>query len=138
MDKASTSKIVLMSIHPSFVNAIMSGTKKVEFRKTKFASEVSDVVVYATSPMKQVVCTFEVKKIIIDSPDSLWLSYSSIAGVCREKFFAYYKSSTYGVAIEVGQLRKLKRYLFLPELGHKINPPQSYQYLDRKVFEQLV
>ena len=56
----------------------------------------------------------------------------------REKFFAYYKSSTYGVAIEVGQLRKLKRYLFLPELGHKINPPQSYQYLDRKVFEQLV
>lgn len=137
MAQTATEKIVLMSIHPEFVNAILLGTKKVEFRKTKFASKVSHVVVYATTPIKKVVCVFEVSKIVIEAPANLWEMYSDVAGICKERFLTYYEKSDYGVAIEVGLLRKFKEQLSLSDLGDVLTPPQSYQYLDRKVFDRL-
>ncbi|MEO1347294.1 MAG: ASCH domain-containing protein [Cyanobacteria bacterium J06635_15] len=137
MDKAAAGNIVLMSIHPEFVDAILAGTKKVEFRKTKFASKVSHVVVYATHPVKKLTCIFEVKKVTIDHPVNLWSTYSKVSGICKDRFLSYYDSYVYGVAIEVGKLQKLDKQLKLSELGCSISPPQSYQYLDRKIFEQL-
>ena len=137
MAKTTAEKIVLISIHPEFVNAILQGTKKVEFRKTRFASRISHVVVYATTPTKKVVCTFEVSKIVIEEPTNLWQMYSDVAGISKKSFFAYYKKSDYGVAIEVGALQRFNRQLSLSELGYSLTPPQSYQYLDRKILERL-
>ena len=39
-----------MSIHPVYANAILTGDKKVEFRKRRLAADVTHVLVYATAP----------------------------------------------------------------------------------------
>ena len=42
---------VLMSIKPEFVEEIIKGTKKYEYRKSLFKNpDISEIVVYATQP----------------------------------------------------------------------------------------
>jgi len=48
-------RIALLPIYPRFALKIMSGEKRVEFRKVKFASDVTHIVVYATALVKKVL-----------------------------------------------------------------------------------
>jgi predicted transcriptional regulator len=137
MAKELHRKVVLMSIHPKFVDEILSGRKKVEFRKKRFSSDVSHVVVYATNPIKQVVLVFSIKNITVDNPLYLWDRYSKVAGICKENFLLYYKESRYGTAIEFDEIFKLDKPLSLSEIGVFSRPPQSYQYLDERALEGL-
>ncbi len=52
MDSIEVGCIALMSIHPQYANAIVEGTKRVEFRKRPLARNVTHVIVYATAPVK--------------------------------------------------------------------------------------
>ena len=47
---------VLMSIKPKYVEKILSGEKKYEYRKTLLKKDVESILVYSTSPVKKVVC----------------------------------------------------------------------------------
>lgn len=63
---------VLLSIKPEFVNEIMSGRKKFEYRKKVFKrKDITTIVVYATKPLGKVVGEFEVDEIIEDTLDIL-------------------------------------------------------------------
>ena len=56
---------VLLSIKPEFVEEIIEGRKKFEYRKSIFTrTDVSSVVVYATKPFGKVVGEFEIGSII--------------------------------------------------------------------------
>ncbi len=126
-----------MSIHPEFVRLILNGKKKVEFRKIRFSIDVSHVVIYATLPIKKIVGYFEVKNINTGSPDELWSSYRNIGGIEEERFYEYYKNYSNGIAIEIGEVYKLDNYLPLSYISSSA-PPQSYSYINRKTFEQIV
>ena len=45
---------VLMSIKPKYVEKILSGEKKYEYRKTLLKKDVESILVYSTSPVKKV------------------------------------------------------------------------------------
>ena len=81
MVENSDRNVILMSIHPKFAQLILSGKKKVEFRKTRFNHQISHVVIYATSPIKKVVGYFEVQNIKVAPPKDLWESYSEVSGI---------------------------------------------------------
>ena len=52
---------VLLSIKPEFVNEMVLGNKKFEYRKSIFKrADVTDVVVYATKPYGKVVGEFKI------------------------------------------------------------------------------
>ena len=53
-----------MSINPEYVEKILSGTKKYEFRKSKCKREVSEIIIYSTAPVSKVVGKVKVKNII--------------------------------------------------------------------------
>ena len=126
-----------MSIHPEFAQLILDGKKKVEFRKTCFASEVSHVVIYATTPLKKVVGYFEVEKIHVGSPKTLWQSYSEVAGISERFFQDYYQNFREGVAIEVGQVYSLDHALSLDCISGSLVAPQSYVYIDENLFNSI-
>ena len=136
MVEESIQNVVLMSIQPRFVQSIFDGEKKVEFRKTRFAMDVSHVVIYATLPIGKIVGYFEVKAISIASPKELWKQYKEISGVQPNFFYNYYENSTWGVAIEIGKVYELKNFL-LPSLLTSVIP-QSYLYIDSREFEKIV
>ena len=51
---------VLMSIKPEFVDAILTGKKKYEYRKVKCKQPIDRIVIYSTSPIMKIVAEVEV------------------------------------------------------------------------------
>ena len=57
---------VLLSIKPEFAEKIFDGTKKFEFRKSIFKNtDVQTVIVYASSPVQQVIGEFTIDSIFV-------------------------------------------------------------------------
>ena len=46
-------KILLISIHPKFVEKILTGEKRFEFRKHIPSCEISHILIHATTPEKR-------------------------------------------------------------------------------------
>ena len=55
---------VLLSIKPQYVKLIFKGIKKYELRKSIFKQKVKRAYIYATSPVKRIVGTFTILKVI--------------------------------------------------------------------------
>ena len=61
---------ILISINPEYVNEILSGRKKYEYRKVKAKKDnVDKMIIYATAPVMKVVAEIEILKILEESPD---------------------------------------------------------------------
>jgi predicted transcriptional regulator len=132
----ANSVVALMSINPQYANLILEGRKKVEFRKTRFAQDVSYVIIYATSPVQRVVGFFEVNGVMEATPDELWQRYHSVGGVDRAFYDAYYQFKQHGIAIEVGNVEILEFPIPLDCLDIS-SPPQSYRYVNWEVLNWL-
>ena len=76
------------SIRPPFASAILDGTKQVEFRKRRLASDIDRVVIYTTAPVMAVVGEFQVADQVVSTPAALWRRYSKVAGIDRAAFFS--------------------------------------------------
>jgi predicted transcriptional regulator len=137
MAKGKNRDVALLSIHPRHATAILTGVKRVEFRKTRFRRAVSHVVLYATSPIQRVVGYFKVARITSASPAVLWARYSDYAGINDAEFTRYYAQTLVGTAMEVGNVRALATPLALRRLRANLTPPQSYLYLDAAAWARL-
>ena len=118
----------LLSLRPEFASAIISGSKKFEFRRAIFAQTVDVVVIYVTVPVRQVVGEFDVIKIISGDLKSLWKRTRRYAGINKSVFSKYFRGMKIGHAIEIGQVRRYQTpYCPIEQFG--IKPPQSFLYL---------
>ena len=63
---------MLLSINPEHVENILSGVKKIEFRKVRCKSDVNKIIIYATAPQKMVVGEAEIEEIIEDDINKVW------------------------------------------------------------------
>jgi predicted transcriptional regulator len=64
---------VLLSIKPEYVEKILDGTKKFEFRKGIFKNpDVKSVVIYSTMPVGMIVAEFDIADVIEDKPSTVW------------------------------------------------------------------
>jgi len=124
--------VALLSVKPHYANAILNGKKKVEFRKRKFGRAVSHVVIYATAPIMRIVGWFKVGLLHELSPENLWRKFSTVGGISRDDFRAYYSGVSSGVAIDVTAAQPLRKPLALTRISSS-PPPQSYSYLPASV-----
>lgn len=120
---------VLLSIKPEFAERIFDGTKKYEFRKAIFKNpNVKTVVVYASSPVQQVIGEFEIEDILSDDPAGLWEKTKEFSGISEEFFFDYFELRETGFAIKVKKPKRYKKALNL-QTAFNATPPQSFRYL---------
>lgn len=125
----TTKKRVLLSIHPEFAYAILSGHKKYEFRRVIFKRPVQQVVLYATLPVGRVLGSFVVEDIFVDAPEHIWKKTSRFCGVSKEKFDTYFENSDRAFAIKVSHPT---RFLSSQPLSRYISSntaPQSFCYI---------
>lgn len=120
---------VLLSIKPKFVEQIMNGSKLYEFRKSIFKSEVDEIWVYSSSPVKRIVGKIIVDKIIEDSPSELWQNFKNHAGIDGEDFFKYFQGKEKGYAIKIKDFVEFNNHINPYEENENFTPPQSYAYL---------
>ena len=122
---------VLLSIKPEFANKIFEGTKRFEFRKSIFKKEVKTVVVYASSPLQQVIGEFEIEQILHLDLDTLWDITCSESGISESFFYKYFEDKQRGYAIEIRNVKKYEKPQNLKET-YNLFPPQSFAYLTPK------
>ncbi|MFT3826565.1 MAG: ASCH domain-containing protein [Chitinophagaceae bacterium] len=120
---------VVLSIKPEFANKIFDGIKKYEFRKTIFKNEkVKTVIVYASSPVQQVIGEFEIEEIINHDIDTLWGLTQQFSGISKDYFYQYFSEKEIGYAIKIKKTKRYKQPKCLKS-DYNLLPPQSFAYL---------
>lgn len=136
-----TSKILLLSIQPKFAEKIFDGSKTIELRRVKpKLSEKDYIIVYVSSPIKQIQGVFEVKQIIEKPIEELWISVKSYAGVTKQEFDNYFSGVRIGYGIYIGDMMNVLRPIELNEIKKQwvgFHPPQSYKYLTQSEFSLI-
>lgn len=120
---------ILLSINPQYVNQIIKGYKKFEFRKKVAKRKVDKIIVYSTSPVKKVIAEVEVKSIISAKPKELWALTNKFAGVSQYFYEKYFQDRDIAYAYELGIVEVYDNPKDLSEFGCKM-APQSFIYLD--------
>lgn len=119
---------VVLSIKPEFAFKIFDGTKQFEFRKAIFKNPaVSKIIVYASSPVQQVIGEFEIDEILKFEKNRLWELTSEASGITEHFFFKYFEEKIDGYAIKI---KNTKKYSTPKSLKADFNllPPQSFAY----------
>lgn len=120
---------VLLSIKPEFAFKIFEGVKKFEFRKVIFKKpDIKTVVVYASSPVQQVIGEFEIEDILSSAPNDIWEKTKMFSGISEDFFHEYFANRDVAHAIKIKNTVKYKKPLDIKE-DFNVVPPQSYVYL---------
>ncbi|WP_068688965.1 ASCH domain-containing protein [Culturomica massiliensis] len=121
---------VILSIKPEYAKAIMSGKKRVEFRRKIFKRPVNKVYVYSSSPVKKIIGFFIIDSIIEDSPLRLWAQFKEIGGINEKDFFNYFNEVEKGFSILIKEYKKFGRGIDPADFFENFCAPQSYIYLE--------
>lgn len=124
---------VILSIKPVYANAIISGVKKVEFRKKIFKKSVDKIFIYSSAPQKMIIGYFTFSEIVEDTPENLWGKFNKIGGINKKDFFEYYKGIERGYSIIINKYEKFKNEIDPIEFIEEFSAPQSYIYIDEKL-----
>lgn len=121
---------ILMPINPQYVDEILAGRKKYEYRKIKAKRKnVDKMIIYSTSPIMKVVAEVDVKEILEESPEKLWEITKSESGITKSFYNKYYKNKDTAIAYKLGEIKIYNEPKELHDIG--INcVPQSFIYLD--------
>lgn len=129
---------VLLSIKPKYVDKILCGTKKYEFRKIIFKNEeIREMVIYSSSPTKKIVGTCAISSVIEDRPRVLWEMLKEGSGLCEEEFFTYFSGKEKGYAIEIESINRFERPVDPREFNADFIPPQSFQYISDTFYSKI-
>ncbi len=137
MDSDSNRCVALMAIKPHFAFRLLTGQKRVEFRRRPTAKRLTHIVVYATQPVSAVVGVLEIAERTTASPASLWRQFARVGGIPRADFFEYFSGSSVGVAYSVHHAWSYGEALELGRAGLPRVAPQAYQYLSFETMRRL-
>jgi len=132
---------VVLSIKPVYSEKILEGRKTVELRR-RFPVSAPDgtlAYIYSTSPVKAIVGTAEIKKVLKLSVEDIWNRFESHASIERDNFDQYFEGLDFGYALVFDQVRALSRPWPLDELRERFSfePPQSFLYAKRDLRRAL-
>ena len=120
---------VLMSIKPKYVDEILSGKKKYEYRKIKAKRpNIDKIIIYCTAPVMRVVAEVEVLEIIENNPEIVWKKTKSHAGISKKKYDEYFENKDIAFAYKLGNIIKYDQPRELKEIGVNYIP-QSFIYI---------
>lgn len=136
MVDTAVGRVALFSIHPHYARAILDGSKQVEFRRQGLPANVTHIVIYATSPVQQVIGMFEVAGVDKMSPSQAWKQHGRVGGIQRTAFERYYTNADHAFVIRVRNAQTFPTPFLLADLDENLRPPQSYMYLRDDVFDR--
>lgn len=119
---------MLLSINPEHVKHILDGSKEYEFRKMKCKADVDGIIIYATSPVKQIVAEADIETIVENTPDRVWELTQSKSGISKDFFYKYYKGKKKAIAYKLTNLNVFDSPRTLADYGVE-SAPQSFVYV---------
>jgi len=119
---------VVLSIKPEFAFKIFDGTKKFEFRRSIFKNgNIKSVIVYASSPVQQVIGEFEIDEVLNYDLPTLWDMTQEFSGISEKFYYDYFTNKEQGFAIKIKNIKKYSNPKCL-RADFNLSPPQSFAY----------
>ena len=133
------SKVVFLPIKPQYAEKLLSGEKHFEFRRKTFGQHVTHIVVYASSPVKQILGIVEIKQIHRDTPSATWQKTFETAGIAKSDFFEYFAGVDTAYAIEIKQRTKirLKNAVSPKAIKEDFRVPQFFTYVSEQFLNSV-
>jgi len=122
-------RALLLSIKPEYVDKILKGTKKFEYRKRLAKEDVSVIYIYSTAPSMKVVASVHIDGRLSAPPSTLWEQTKKAAGISRAKYREYFHNCETAYAYILGQVELFEPEKDLSELGVE-SAPQSFAYIE--------
>lgn len=129
---------ILMSIKPEFAYAIMDGRKFYEYRRVVPREPFTNVVMYASSPVKRFIGEFDVDDIVTGSLDDVWGRTRHSGGILRDYYDRYFAGKTEAHAIHVVGVKQYRYPVDPRDIIPNFRPPQSFSYLTDEVYSGIV
>ncbi len=135
-------RMIVLSLKPRFAEAILTGTKTVELRRTTPKIEVpTRALLYATTPVRALLGTCIITSVTSAHLTDLWGEYGSRAEVSYHEFKRYFEGVKVGTALALARQRPFTRKVPLQDLRAEpigFRPPQSFAYVDTKTAHRLL
>lgn len=128
---------IMLSIKPEFIDKIMTGEKRFEYRRMLPTNPVENVIMYSTYPVSKVVGMFSVKRIISTSPDKLWAITKDKSGISKEYFDRYFKDKLFAHAFEIETVYPYNTPIDVSLFLESGKPPQSFCYINEDKLKEL-
>lgn len=131
--------LLLISIKPQYAKKIFRGEKTIELRKSAplRAGKNSYMLIYVTSPVKELWGICKIENIIKEKPKVLWENFGGQTGISKEEFDNYYKDTINAFGIELKNVKNLLGHSIdlkkLKEIIPGFTPPQTYRYIDNNL-----
>ena len=122
-------KALLLSIKPEYVEKILQGSKKYEYRKRLAKEDVSVIYIYCTAPFMKIVASVQVIDRLTASPYELWEKTKSSSGISKEKYKKYFHGCERAYAYKLGEVEIFKSQKNLSDFGLS-KAPQSFVYIE--------
>lgn len=119
---------ILISIKKEFVDRIISGEKKYEFRTRVAKNDINKLIIYCTLPTKMVVAEAEIIEIIELPKEEMWNQTRDYAGISKEGFMKYFSKNEKAYAYKLGKITVYEHEKELNYYGIK-HAPQSFVYI---------
>ena len=119
---------MILPIYPEYIDLIIKGKKKYEFRKFTCRKEVKTILLYATHQIKAIVGEAKILDIIKNTPENVWKITKDFAGMSKEAFDIYYCDKNVAIAYELGNIKTYKTPKSLKDFNLDI-VPRSFAYV---------
>ncbi len=127
---------LLFSVRPEYVNPILQGKKRIELRRkfsTKWLGHVINL--YASGPVMRLVGQARVSRIVVKTPELIWLEFKDQIGCARKEFDRYTASAGEIYALELDEVTGFRVSVSRSDasllLKEPLVPPQSYCTLEK-------
>lgn len=135
-------RMVVLSLKPRFAEAILTGVKTVELRRTEPKIVVpTRALLYAASPVRALLGTCVITSVRSTDLTALWREHGSDAALSYEEFLRYFEGVGAGTALTLTEPRWFARSVPLQDMRAKpksFRPPQSFAYVDTKTGDRLI
>ena len=135
-------RMVVLSLKPRFAEAILTGVKTVELRRTEPKIVVpTRALLYAASPVRALLGTCIITSVQPSDLPTLWREHRLGSGLLYHEFQEYFEGVDVGTALTLTQPRAFSRQIPLQDLRARPNgfrPPQSFAYVDTDTGDRLM
>lgn len=121
---------VILSIKPQFVQEIIAGRKKFEFRKKIFKQQIQKVYIYSSSPECKIIGEFVLGHIVEGTPISVWKKTNKHSGITKAFFDSYFLNRKKAYALKINDFIKYEKPVNPYAILSDFTPPQSYRYVE--------
>ena len=121
---------LLLSIKPKYVDAILAGTKRVEYRtRIRKDPEVTTALIYRSGDLKKIVAEFTIGGIIEGTPEYVCEQTKEFGGIEEKDYFRYFANRNKAYAYQICNLVIYQEAIPLSSLGIK-KAPMSFMYIE--------